>query len=290
MAGVRGSGRALCLWCTLFLQGITCGFADGDGLVDGRSRVALVVGNATYETAPLRNPVRDARAVADSLTRLGFRVTLRTDLDLPKMLDALTRFARETRNDDVRLFFYAGHGLQFGGKNYLLPVEARIDSLDDISTAGADVELLIDHLQRPGKGLNIVILDACRNYPLALTARPVTRGARPIQSVEGLVEILAPRGTIIALSTAPGSVARDGVDTHSVYVKHLLANLGVPGLSVEQLFKRVRTGVMTETDQKQVPWENSSLVGNFCFRPGPRGECPGTDSTFSSAQPTPAPR
>jgi len=239
------------------------------------SRIALVIGNGAYERAPLRNPVNDARAMADSLRRLGFQVTLRTDVDLPKMIDAIEQFMRDGRRDDVRVFFYAGHGIQFRGKNYLVPVDVSLEAQEDIPTSLADLQEVVDHLERMGKGLNIIILDACRTFPLPGRFRAGTRGI-PVKPVPGLAQITAPGGTFIAFSTAPGAVARDGAGAvHSVYTRHLLANLEIPGLTVEQVFKRVRVSVLNDTDQSQMPWENSSLIGDFCFKPGSRGQCPG---------------
>jgi uncharacterized caspase-like protein len=242
------------------------------------SRSALIIGNGDYEPGALRNPANDAQALADALSRLGFRVTLKTDVDLSGMLHAMTRFVRETRNDNVRLFYYAGHALQHRGKNFLVPIDADIQTPHDIPTQAAEVQQLVDHMQRSEFGVNVVILDACRTYPITVQAKPRTRGVAPTGPAaalpSGLAEIVAPRGTVIAFSTAPGAVARDGDALHSVYAKHLLANMEVPGLTVEQLFKRVRDGVLRETQLAQTPWENSSLVGEFCFKAGPRGECP----------------
>ncbi len=239
------------------------------------ARVALVIGNSAYDRSPLRNPVSDARAMADTLTRLGFRVTLRTDVDLAHMVDAMEQFTREGRNDDVRLFFYAGHGVQFRGRNYLVPVGATIDAPEEIPAFTADLQQLIDRMQRAAKGVNVIILDACRTYPMLARSGVRTRGIQT-PAGEGLAQVSAPSGTLIAFSTAPGAVARDGASGHSVYARHLLSNLEIPGLTIEQLFKRVRTAVLNDTDQSQVPWENSSLTGDFCFRPGRRGRCPGS--------------
>ena len=259
--------------------------AQLDANLRSGSKAALVIGNSSYSAHPLRNPVSDAKAMAEALTRLGFRVTLKTDAPLPEMLDVMTRFARETRSDDTRLFFYAGHGLQHRGRNYLIPVDAHIENAEDVISEAAELQQLIDHLQRSPRGVNIVILDACRTYPLASRFQPGTRGI-PTRSQPGFVEVAAARGTFIAFSTAPGTVAKDGSnDRHSVFAKHLLANLDAPGLTLEQIFKRVRSGVISETDQAQVPWENSSLVGDFCFRLGPKGECPSPmDHSNATAQ------
>jgi len=241
----------------------------------GTGKIALVLGNGAYEQAPLRNPGTDAQAMADSLTRLGFRVTLRTDVTLTQMTDAMEQFTREGRNDDVRLFFYAGHGVQYRGRNYLVPVDANIQTPEDIPESGVDVQQLIERLQRSSKGFNVVILDACRSYPLpTVKFRGGTRGIEP-PPAQGLAQVTAPNGTLVAFSTSPGAVARDGNSGHSVYAKHLLANLETPGLTVEQLFKKIRIGVMRDTEQSQMPWENSSLTGEFCFKLGRRGQCPG---------------
>jgi uncharacterized caspase-like protein len=252
------------------------------------SRVALVIGNGSYNTAPLLNPVNDARAMADSLSRLGFQVALRTNLDLAGMLDAMTKFIRESRPEDVRLFFYAGHGLQVHGRNFLLPVDAKIDSENDIPTVAADVQQLVEHMQRIGTGVNVVILDACRTYPVPAGSRRGTRGVPSTRGL-GLAEIVPPGGTIIAFSTAPGSVARDGTAGNSIYTKHLLVNLQTAGLTIEQVFKRVRIGVLAESQQAQTPWENSSLVGDFCFKSGAGGECPGQPSSLAATPDRPAP-
>ena len=249
------------------------------------TRLALVIGNGAYANAPLRNPVSDATAVANSLTRLGFRVRLRTDLDLSEMLDEMTRFVREGRKDAVRVFFYAGHGVQFRGKNYLLPVDARIDAVEQTPAAAADLQQMIDHLQRAQSGVNVVILDACRTYPLPLAQGPKVRGVPNAVRTNGLAQIAAPAGTLIAFSTSPGAVARDGAAQHSVYARHLLANLEVAGITIEQIFKRVRTAVLRETEQSQLPWESSSLVGDFCFKPGAAGICPAPGPALPIAQP-----
>jgi uncharacterized caspase-like protein len=173
--------------------------------------------------------------------------------------------------------FYAGHGIQAKGRNYLLPVDVEPQSEDEIAAKTADVNELLDRLGNIKQGLNIVVLDACRVNPFAGGVivgpdgrRLKFRGVTPA----GLAPLDAPVGTLIAFSTAPNGIALDGATgDHSIYAKHLLANLPTPGLPVEQLFKRVRIGVAQETQRVQVPWESSSLTTEFCFKSRAAGVC-----------------
>ena len=240
-------------------------------------KLALVIGNGNYRVGPLKNPAGDARAVADSLRALGFDVTLRTDAGLADMLDAMSRFSARAAEAAVRLVFFAGHGLQSKGKNYLLPVDADIKSEDDVAGRSADVGELIERLGRVQHGINIVILDACRNNPFSggeivgADGRRLTFRGVPSK---GLAAIDAPAGTMVAFSTAPGGVALDNPsEAHSLYTKHLIDNMQTPGLPVELLFKQVRIGVARDTLRKQVPWESSSLTGEFCFKADGKGTC-----------------
>lgn len=240
-------------------------------------RLALVVGNADYSYAPLRNPVNDARAMRQTLERLGFTVIAVENADLPTLLDALRRFTLEARRHDVRLFYYAGHGVQVDGRNYLVPVGTEIAGDDEIARKGADMTLLTEQLGRLEDGLNILILDACRNNPFRDAAIKTADG-RVIrfrgQTQSGLAAMDAPKGTLVAFSTAPGAVAMDGQNQrNSLYTKHLIAHIATPGLPVEQLFKRVRVAVAQETQRLQIPWESSSLMGDFCFIPSDGGLC-----------------
>lgn len=240
-------------------------------------RVALVIGNGAYKSAPLKNPVGDAKAVADSLRALGYEVTLRENTTLVELIEALREFSVRAANSAVRLLFYAGHGIQARGRNYLLPVDVEPQSEDEIAAKTADVGEFIDRLSAIKHGLNIVVLDACRVNPFAGGVfvgpdgrRLKFRGLTPT----GLAPLDAPVGTLVAFSTAPNGVALDGpTGKNSIYAKHLLSNLQTPGLPVEQLFKRVRIGVAEETQRVQVPWESSSLTTEFCFRPGAQGSC-----------------
>lgn len=260
---------------------LASGFACAYDIVSGENRLALVIGNANYGSAPLRNPVNDAQAVAAALKSLGFEVILRENATQRELLDGLREFSQRASKSQVRLLFYAGHGVQIKGRNYLMPVDAEVQTEDDIAQKGADVTELLQRLGTLADGVNLIVLDACRNNPfsvgpaqLADARRFRTRGLAP--QTAGLAPLQAPSGTLIAFSTAPGSVAVDNPQQkNSVYTKHLLAQLRVPGLPIERLFKQVRVAVAQETQQQQVPWETSSLMGEFCFRTDAMGKCSG---------------
>ncbi len=219
-------------------------------------RVALVIGNGAYKEAPLKNPANDARDIAATLKRLGFEVILRTNADLPSMERAVDEFYASLKRGGTGLFYFAGHGLQVGGVNYLVPVGARLQSESDARYQAVDAGRVLGKMEDAGNDLNLVILDACRNNPFARSFR---------SGAQGLAKMDAPTGSLIAYATAPGSVAADGDGQNGVYTKHLLQNLTTQGLSVEEMFKRVRLGVVGETKKAQVPWEASSLTGNFSF-------------------------
>jgi len=241
------------------------------------SRVALVIGNADYKVGTLKNPVNDAKAVAESLRNLGFEVTERVDASLREMLEAFQQFSLRSKSADVRVVYFAGHGVQIKGRNYLLPVDTEIRAEDEMPSKSADLNELLDRLGAIKQGINVVILDACRNNPFSGSEivgpdgrRLKFRGVAP----SGLAPVEAPLGSMVAFSTAPGGVALDNPrEDHSLYTKHLLENLQSPGLPVELLFKRVRLAVAKETGRVQVPWESSSLTGDFCFRTLRGGTC-----------------
>lgn len=249
---------------------------DGKGAV-GDGKVALVIGNAAYRVGPLKNPVNDAQLVGDNLRGLGFDVIQRENASLRDLLESMRQFLARSAESQVRLVFYAGHGFQVKGRNYLLPVDSDIQSEDDVPAKSADVGELLERLGRMKQGINIVILDACRNNPFA-GGEVLGPDGRRLKfrgvAASGLAALDAPLGTMVAFSTAPGGVALDSPDEkNSLYTKHLVANLKAPGLPVEMLFKQVRLSVARETGRVQVPWESSSLTGDFCFKPGANGAC-----------------
>jgi len=246
------------------------------GSADDR-KAALVIGNSAYKVGTLKNPVNDAQAVAGSLRNLGFDVVLRENTSLRDMIEAFRQFSVSARTAKVRVLFYAGHGVQVKGRNYLLPVDTEIRAEDEVPAKSADLNELLDRLGAMQQGINIVILDACRNNPFSGAEivgpdgrRLKFRGATPA----GLAPVEAPLGSMVAFSTAPGGVALDNPgEKNSLYTKHLLSFMQSPGLPVELLFKQVRLSVARDTGRVQVPWESSSLTGDFCFRQGPQGGC-----------------
>jgi hypothetical protein len=219
-------------------------------------RTALVIGNSNYASSPLANPVNDATDIAALLRGFGFKVTLKTDVDLRTMETSIREFGRQLRDGGAGLFYFAGHGLQVKGENYLVPIGAVLESEGDVRYEAVNAGLVLGKMEDAQNKLNIVILDACRNNPF-------TRNFRSSNS--GLARMDAPTGSLIAYATAPGQLAADGDVRNGVYTKHLLKYMKTPGLTVEQVLKKVRTSVISETSQKQVPWEASSLTGNFYF-------------------------
>jgi uncharacterized caspase-like protein len=218
------------------------------------ARVALVIGNATYRESPLRNPVNDARAMATTLRELGFTVLAHENASKRTMETAVIEFGRKLAEGGVGFFYYAGHGLQVRGRNYLVPIDAEIDSEAATRIAAVDVDLLLEQMAEARNRVNVVILDACRNNPFERRLRGASRG---------LAAVDAARGTLIAYATAPGSVAADGEGANGLYTEELLQALRVPGLKVEEVFKRVRVAVAERSKGAQTPWESSSLTGDL---------------------------
>lgn len=219
-------------------------------------RVALVIGNGAYKDAPLRNPTNDARDMAGELRKLGFEVILRENASLRQMEDALDQFWASIRKGGTGLFFFAGHGLQVKGINYLVPVDARILVEQDVKSTCLDAGRVLGRMENAGNGLNIILLDACRNNPFSRSWR---------SAEAGLAKMDAPTGTLIGYATAPDSVAADGSGKNGVYTQHLLEQMRLPGQGIETMLKRVRVGVLQDTGRRQTPWESSSLTGDFYF-------------------------
>jgi formylglycine-generating enzyme required for sulfatase activity len=225
-----------------------------------QNRWALVIGNAAYgpEIGPLQNPVNDATDMAVTLQQLGFEVIVLLDATRPQMEEGIAAFRRELRPGDVGLFYFAGHGAQVEGTNYLIPIGANVESALTAKADSLSAEQVLAGMVEAGTALNFVILDACRNNPFT----PRWPIGRP-----GLAPMQAARGSLISYATAPGAVAVDGAGRNGTYTKHLLRHLTVPDLPVEQMLKRVRAAVEEETRGVQTPWESSSLQGDFSFRP-----------------------
>jgi formylglycine-generating enzyme required for sulfatase activity len=250
---MAGLSRLFIGWVALAL----CALTSAEVLA--QKRVALLVGNAAYAAAPLANPVNDASDLAAALKARGFETVVALNSSRSDMTARIRSFVDKLEPGAVALFYYAGHGMQVRGKNYIIPVDAKVQSEADVLDQGVELDGILQRLEMKSAAINLVILDACRNNPF-------TRSYGG-----GLASIDAPKGTLIAFATSPGKVALDGKGRNGVYTKHLLANLNAPGLKVEDVFKRVRIGVSEESQGQQVPWENTSLTGDFYFLP-PTGE------------------
>ena len=223
-------------------------------------KIALVIGNSAYPGAALRNPVNDANAMAAKLGSLGFEVILRTNASQREMTRAVSQFGQKLKGGSVGLFYFAGHGLQVRGKNFLIPVDAEIENEASTRSEAVDVDQVLEQLG--SARLSMVILDACRNNPFERRFRSSGSG--------GLAQIDAPTGTMLAYATAPGKVAFDGTGVNGLYTTELLKALDTPGLKVEDVFKQVRINVLKASDNQQIPWESSSLTGEFYFKPALR--------------------
>ena len=196
------------------------------------------------------------------LEEVGFEVILKTNVDEDEFKMALYEFGdkiEELGSNTSALFFYSGHALQVAGKNYLIPIGARIKNQRDVEIESIEADEVMAALNRASQGIKIAILDACRNNPYKTWTKDFSTGL-------GLAEMRTPMGTLIAFSTAPGKLARDdGFDGNSVYTGHLVENIKVPGLAIETVFKRTRVQVYEFTEHEQEPWENTSLMSEFYF-------------------------
>ena len=226
-------------------------------------RIALVIGNGAYENAPLANPVNDARLIAQTLRQLDFQVLEHLNVNQKDMKRAIQLFGDRLElagAEAVGLFYYAGHGVAVNGRNYLIPTDTAIDRESDVDIEAVATDKVLAQMEYTRNALNFVILDACRNNPYTRSFRSATRG---------LARMDAPRGTLISYATAPGDVALDGEGEHSPYSRALAKAMLKPGMLVEQMFKRVRQLVVAETENRQTPWESSSLTGDFYFKAAP---------------------
>jgi len=267
---VMGKIAGLVLGLTLLLTtAVTAGAQKGD------RRVALVIGNGSYlHNAFLPNPPNDGRAVSRVLRKLGFQVAEVIDADKPKMDGEIQRFKSLLRSADVSLFFYSGHGLQIDGENYLVPINASFHDNSDISSQLIGLSGIISAIGN-GPKVNLVFLDACRNNPMAdllktkiSQNRGITIDGTHIASDvgQGLAEMKGVVGSLIAYATAPDNVAEDGTGENSPFTSAFLKYIEEPGLEVRQFLTRVRLDVLEETEQRQVPWDQSSLTELFYFK------------------------
>ena len=240
-------------WC---LGWMLCLLALGVAQAAER-RIALVIGNSAYKNAPLVNPGNDARAVAAELRASGFTVIERRNLNQAGMRQVVREFGDEIAKGGIGLFYYAGHGMQIRGRNFLIPVGSDIQREDEVQDQAVDASLVLEKMASAKNVANIVILDACRNNPFTSSFR---------SAAAGLAVMDAPAGTLVAFSTAPGQVAADGSGDNGLYTQHLVTYMREPGLKVEDVFKRVRAAVRLGSAGKQIPWENTSLETDIYFR------------------------
>ena len=221
-------------------------------------RTALVVGNSRYKDAPLKNPANDAGAIAEHLKKLGFNVISQLDGGKAAMENAIRSYGEQlAKSKGVGLFYFAGHGLQVSWRNFLVPVDANLDRVDDIPRQTVDLAALLGGLGKAGNPMNIVVLDACRDNPFG----------GDLKSGRGLSQMDAPIGTLLAYATAPGNVASDGAGTNGLYTEHLLREIRTPEARIEDVFKRVRLAVRRASQGQQIPWESTSLEDDFYFLP-----------------------
>jgi uncharacterized caspase-like protein len=234
-------------------------------------RVALVIGNAAYSQAPaLTNPVNDAADMAKALTEAGFDVILGLDLDRRAFDDKLRAFARSVDGADTAVLFYAGHGLQVAGHNYLVPVDAGLGTERDLDFEAVSLDFVMRQMEvgREGK-TSIVFLDACRNNPLARNlARSM--GTRSASVGQGLAEVQTGVGTFIAYSTQPGNVALDGAGRNSPFTQALASHVSEPGKNLTAIMIETRNDVLKSTEGRQVPWDHSAMTSDFFFQGQPQ--------------------
>jgi hypothetical protein len=224
------------------------------------NRIALVIGNSAYGTSPLKNPVNDATAMTATLKELGFKVTSAYNVrSYQEMIKLIRDFGQELQKGGVGLFYYAGHGVQIEGNNYLIPTMADIRKEGDVELEAVDLNRVLNEMQYARNQVNIIILDACRDNPYSSAFRSSSRG---------LASITKPvPDCLIAYATQPNGVARDGDGQNGVFTEELLKAIKTPGLSLTQVMMQVRNGVKTRTNNEQLPWENSLLTRDFYFKP-----------------------
>jgi Caspase domain len=219
-------------------------------------RTALIIGNADYSFAPLKNPINDAEVMAKALEGAGFKVIMEKDADQAKMVEVVRTFGAELkRRGGVGLFYFSGHGTQIDGENYLLPVGAQFASLEDVKRGSVTALAVVDAMASAHSDPNIIILDACRNNPID------PNGAKGPSRIDSNARLF------ISYATSPGLTALDGAGNNSPYAKYLYQSIDAPNLDIEDTFKRTLKGVYVETKGEQTPWISSTFFGDFVFRP-----------------------
>ena len=221
-------------------------------------RLALIIGNANYDKGQLKNPVNDAKLISFALDSLGFDVILDTNLERRRdLLNSINKFGSLVNEYDVSFVYYAGHGIQVNNENYLLPTKETFQSELDVEDYGVSLQRILKYIEsEKDSSVNILVFDACRDNPFENSWNK----NRSIKG-NGLAKVNPPTGSIIAFSTSAGNTAPDGTDDNSLFTKSLYNNLLLSGISVEQIFKNVRSEILNKTNSLQRPIENSTLVG-----------------------------
>jgi uncharacterized caspase-like protein len=228
---------------------------------------ALVIGNSDYDYSQLQNPVNDAKAMSDKLVKMGFHVTRATNLDHQTMQATVQRFEQGLSGQNVALFYFSGHGAQVNGKNFLIPVDNDDIKENNLENKAVSAQNVLAMMKNTNKGMNILILDACRNNPYNGSEK---------SNVRGLARVSPPRGALIAFAAAPGQPASDGDGVNGLYTTHLLKALGnAKHKRIEDVFMKIRDPVFKESKNKQEPWYQASLREPFCF-----GGCSVVNSTL----------
>jgi hypothetical protein len=223
-----------------------------------QKKIALIIGNGDYISSILANPENDARAIKVALQSVGFKVIEYENLTQIQMKKAIDDFGEKLKGNDVGLFFYAGHGIQAKGYNYLIPVDAVLKSEEEVEYDCVQADRVLAKMESSGSKVNIIILDACRNNPFE---RSWTRSA----TGRGLAFMNAPTGSLIAYATAPGSTASDGSGNNGMYTSAILESIKIPNITIIEMFQNVRNIVTQKSGKQQTPWESTSLTGNFYF-------------------------
>ena len=222
-------------------------------------RLALIIGNTKYPEAPLKNPANDAKAIAGELQKSGFKVNLQLDAGRAQMAAAIAAFSAElAKGKGVGMFYYAGHGAQLAWRNYLIPVDAVIEKLEDMRTKTIELNSLLEGMTKAQNPMNIIMLDACRDNPF---------GTKVPTEQKGLSQFDAPPGSLLAYATSPGNTAGDGEGANGLYTENLLREIRVPDAKIEDVLKRVRLNVRRKSEGQQIPWESTSLEDDFYFLP-----------------------
>lgn len=234
---------------------------SGTAHAANEQRLALLIGNAAYKSSPLRNPVNDVRLMEVALKESGFTVIKAENASIREMRRLVRDFGDKLKaSGGVGLFYFAGHGVQVRGENFLVSTDSDIRNEDEIADDAINASTVLEKMQSAGNRMNLIILDACRNNPFMVRSRAANAG---------LATMSAPSGSLVAYSTAPGAVASDGNGRYGLYTEHLARAIGQAGLPVEEVFKQVRSAVRRDSNNGQTPWENTALEGQFYFRDAP---------------------